>query len=616
MDAGLTLTTNMTLVFVLLAFTVLMLVLEWIRADLVALLVIVVIGITRLLPVDQLFDGFAGNAVISLIAVMIMGAGLDRTGVLGKAASFIVRTAGGIEARVSLLVNAMVGSLSAVIQSQALAALFLPVASRVSARTGIPLKRLLLPMACMILCGTNITMISNSPLILLNDLIASANRNLPPGAQTIEPFSLFAVAPIGIPLLLGGLLFFALFTRRLLPSDEERQKVTPGRTETYFAETYGIDGDVVELLVTTDSPLVGMSVAEVEQLRGAPLILALKTGNEARLAPPGDQMIWVGSVLGVLGKREAVNAFANNQLCQVQARLRNFGDLFNPTRAGISEAVIPPNSRWIKKTIGELRIRKTHGISVLAVNRGDQVFREDVRQVELRAGDTLVLHSVWRDLAQTAESRDFVVVTDFPKEEQRPSKIWHAVFFFALALGLGLFTDIRLSIAMLIGAVGMLLTGVLNMDEAYGAINWKTIFTLACLIPLGWAMDSTGAAAWIAQEVLRYLGEWPQWGLQAVLAVITLLCAQVVSNVGAAVMMVPMAINVALASGGNPAVYALVVAISTSNTFILPSANPVIMIVSGAGGYRQRDFLRVGLPLTLLMLAIMLVSVNLVFNRG
>ncbi len=122
MDAGLTLTTNMTLVFVLLAFTVLMLVLEWIRADLVALLVIVVIGITRLLPVDQLFDGFAGNAVISLIAVMIMGAGLDRTGVLGKAASFIVRTAGGIEARVSLLVNAMVGSLSAVIQSQALAA--------------------------------------------------------------------------------------------------------------------------------------------------------------------------------------------------------------------------------------------------------------------------------------------------------------------------------------------------------------------------------------------------------------------------------------------------------------------------------------------------------------
>src|SRR5690606_26117794 len=145
---------------------------------------------------------------------------------------------------------------------------------------------------------------------------------------------------------------FALLTPRLLPSDEDRQKVTPGRTETYFAETYGIDGNVVELLVTTDSPLVGMSVGEVEQLRGAPLILALKTGNEARLAPPGDQMIWVGSVLGVLGKRDAVNAFANNQLCQVQARLRNFGDLFHPTRAGISEAALLPDSRSIRTPIG------------------------------------------------------------------------------------------------------------------------------------------------------------------------------------------------------------------------------------------------------------------------
>jgi di/tricarboxylate transporter len=616
MDAGLTLTTNMALVFALLAFTVLMLVLEWIRADLVALLVIVVIGITRLLPVDQLFDGFAGNAVISLIAVMIMGAGLDRTGVLNKAASFILRLAGGVESRVSLLVNAMVGSMSSVIQSQALSALFLPVVSRVSARTGLPLKRLLLPMACMILCGTNTTMISNSPLILLNDLIVSANRNLPPGAQTIQTFTLFAIAPVGVPLLLGGLAYFALFTRRLLPGDEERQKVTPGRTETYFAETYGIDGEVFELTVTTDSPLVGMSVAEVEQLRGAPLILALKTGSEARLAPPAHQKIWVGSVLGVLGKREAVADFANVQLCQVQSRLRNFADLFNPARAGISEVVIPPNSTWIKKTVGELRLRKTYAISVLAVNRGEQVFREDVRQVALRPGDTLVLHSFWRDLAQTAESRDFVVVTDYPKEEHRPSKIWHAATFFAIAMGLGLFTDLRLSIAMLVGAVGMLLTGVLDMDEAYGAINWKTIFTLACLIPLGAAMDSTGAAAWIAQEVLKYLGGWPQWGLQAVVAVLTLLIAQVVSNVGATVMMVPMAINVALASGGNPALYALVVAVSTSNAFILPSANPVIMIVSGPGGYRARDFLRVGIPLTVLMLVILLASVNFWFDRA
>src|SRR5690348_1073232 len=521
MNTGLVLSHDMMLVLGLVAFTTLMLVLEWVRADVVALLVVVVIGITRLIPVEQLFDGFAGNAVISLIAVMIMGAGLDRTGVLNKAASFILRLAGGVETRLGLLINTMAGVLSSVIQSQALATLFLPVASRVSARTGVPLTRLLLPMAFCILCGTNMTLISNSPLILLNDLIASANRNLPPGAQTIEPFSLFAITPIGIPLLLAGLAYFAFFTRKLLPAEDDDQGVTPGRTETYFAETYGIDGDVFELTVTTESPLVGMSIAEAEALRGAPLILAIKNGDETRLAPPADTMIWVGTVLGALGKREQVSDFANLNLLRAQTRLRNFRDMFNPTRAGISEAVIPPNSHFVKQLVSDLRLRKRYGISVLAVNRGEEIFREDVRKVALRAGDTLVLHSLWRDLTLAAETHDFVVVTDYPKEEGRPSKIWHATAFFALAMGLGLFTDLKLSVAMLTGAVGMLLTGVLDMDEAYGAINWKTIFTLACLIPLGAAMDSTGAAAWIAQEVLKYLGEWPQWGLQAVIAVLT-----------------------------------------------------------------------------------------------
>lgn len=611
--AGLTLTTDMMLVLGLVAFTVLMLVLEWIRADVVALLVIVAIGITQLMPAEQLFEGFAGNAVISLIAIMIMGAGLDRTGVLSRTAGLILRLAGGVETRLGLLINAIVGGLSSIIQSQALSALFLPVVSRVSARTGVPLKRLLLPMACMILAGTNTTLISNSPLILLNDLIVSANRNLPPGAQTIETFSLFAITPVGVTLLLAGLAFFATVGPRLLPPEDDKQKVTPGRTESYFAETYGIAGEVLELTVTAESPLVGMSIGEAEQLHGAPLILAIKNGNESRLAPPSDQMIWVGTVLGVLGAREQVNEFAQNQLCRMSTRLRALGDMFNPSRAGISEAVVPPSSRFVKQPIGELRLRKHYGISVLAVHRGDQVFREDLRRISLRAGDTLVLHSFWRDLAMAAEERDFVVVTDIPQEEQRPAKLWHAVGFFALALGLGLFSGIKLAVALMTGAVGMLLTGVLTMDEAYRAINWKTVFITACLIPLGWSMDSTGAAAWLAQEIMRYLGDMPQWTLQASVALLTLLFSQVMSNVGATVMMVPMAINIALASGGNPALYAMVVAISASNTFLIPSASPVLLIVAGPGGYRTKDFARVGIPLTLLLLTTMLVAVNLLF---
>ncbi|HET7593588.1 MAG TPA: SLC13 family permease [Rhodanobacteraceae bacterium] len=613
----LTLTPDMMLVLGLVGFTVLMLILEWVRADIVALLVVVVIGITGLMPVDQLFNGFASNAVLSLIGVMVMGAGLDRTGVLNRAASFILRISGGVESRVSLALNATVGSLSSIIQSQALAALFLPVASRISARTGVPLKRLLLPMACCILAGTSMTLISNSPLILLNDLIASANRNLPPGAQTIEPFSLFSITPIGIPLLLVGILYFALFTRRVMPDEvEDKPKVTPGRTESYFADTYGIEGEVIELTVTADSPLVGMSIGEAEVLDKAPLILAIKNGNETRLSPPSDQMIWVGTVLGVLGTRADVSAFAQDMQCRVGNRVQALADIFNPTRAGISEVVIPPLSKFIKQEVGELRLRKRYGISVLAVNRGDEVIRgEDVRRLTLRAGDSLVVHSYWRDLALAAEGRDLVPVTDIPTEEQRPGKVRYALAFFALAMALGLFTDLRLAVAMLTGAVGMLLAGVLNMDEAYGAINWKTIFVMACLIPLGISMDSTGTAAWMAQEILAYLGGLPQWVIQAFVAILALIFSQIISHVGTAVMMVPMAINIALASGGNPSVYALIVALSVSNTFLIPGASPTLLIVAGPGGYRPRDFLRVGLPLTAVMLVVTLLMVNVVFGR-
>ncbi|MDO1528155.1 SLC13 family permease [Fulvimonas sp. R45] len=605
----------MMLVLGLVVFTMLMLVLEWIRADMVALLVVVAIGLTGLIPADRVFNGFAGNAVIAIIAIMIMGEGLDRAGVLSLTARFVMHMARGKESRLGVVINSVTSLFSAVIPSQALAALMIPVTSRLSARTGVPISRLLLPMAFCILTATNTTLIANSPLIVLNDLIASANNNLPPGAQTIPKFGLFSVTPVGLALAVAGVAFFWLFTRKLLPEREDaRQKVTPGRTESYFAETYGIVGEAAELTVTAESPLVGMSIGEAEQLHGAPLILAIKSGNEARMAPPVDHVIWVGSVLGVLGPREQINQFANNQLCRLSPRMRQLGELFNPSRAGISEAVIPPGSRFIKQTVGDLRLRKRHGISVLAVTRGDHVYRDDVRSVSLRPGDTLVLHSSWRELAQTAEDRDLVVVTDIPREEQRPNKIWQAVGFFLTAKCLALFTHLDLSIAMMTGAIGMLLSGVLNMDEAYKAINWKTIFVTACLIPLGWSMDSTGTAAWLAQEVLAHMGGASPWILQLALAVLTLLFSQVMSNVGATVMMVPVAISVAVATGGNPSAYALIVAVSSSNTFLISSGHPALMMVTGPGGYKGKDFLRAGLPLTLLVLAITLVAINLMFH--
>ena len=612
MDTTLLLTTDMQLVLGLVGFTMAMFLFERIRADVVALVVLVVLGLTGLIAPEDLFGGFSSDAVMNVIATMILGAGLDRTGALNRLASWLLRRANGVEQRLLLLASGVAGLNSAIIQNTSVTALYLPVASRLAARTGISLSRLLMPMSAAIIMGGSLTMVGNSPLILLNDLLVSANANMPSGAATLEPLKMFAPLPIGLALLAASLIYFHFFGSKLLREDVD-EAVTPARTQSYFTRAYGIDGDVYELTVSADSPLVGMSVGEAEAAHGSPLMLALLTGNESRLAPPADARIWVGSVLGVMGPHEQVTDFAQNNFLRLSTRLRTFGDLFNPSRAGISEAVVPPNSHFIGKTQAELQLRKHAGISLLAINRDKQVLRDDVRNIAIRVGDMLVMHSIWADLAEAAKSRDFVVVTDYPKGEQRPHKFKIAMAIFAVSMMLALSSRIPTSIALMTGVAGMLVSGVLKMDEAYSAISWKTVFLMACLIPLGWAMDSSGAAAWVAGHSIDRLPQGiPIWLIEIALALFTTAFSLVISHVGATIVMVPLAISLALAVGGNPTAFALIVALSASNNFITAS-NPSISMITGPAAYTMRDMWRTGGPLTLIYTTIIVIMINLLY---
>jgi di/tricarboxylate transporter len=546
---------------------------------------------------------------MSVMATMILGTGLERTGALNRLAGWLLRRANGNEERLIAFTSGTAGLMSGFMQNPSVTALFLPVTSRLSSRTGIGLPRLLLPVAAAIIMGDGLTMVGNSPLLMLNDLIQSANRNLPSGAATLPAFPMFRPLPVGVLLLIAGLWYYRYPGRKWLREDDAGV-VTPGRTESYFAQAYDIQGEVCELTVGADSPLVGMSVGEAEAQAGAPLFLALLTGNDTRLTPSADKMIWVGSVLGVMGKREAVQEYAKNNGLGLSMRLRHFADLFDPDRAGISEAVIPPTSHFIGRTTAELQLRRRFGISVLAINRDKEIFNQDLREIPIRAGDMLVFHSIWTDLVRAGQNRDYVVVTDYPKDEQRPHKMRLAVAIFAACMLLALTTVLPVPIALMGGAMAMILGGVLNMDEAYAAISWKTVFLMAGLIPLAWAMDSTGAANWVAQQVLERIGAGvPIWVLETALALLTTFFALVIGNVGATVVMVPMAINIALAANGKPAAFALLVALSASNNF-LTASNPVLAMITGPTGYRPRDLWRSGLPLTLLYMVIVLAVVN------
>ena len=618
MESGLTLTNDMRLVLGLVAFTMAMFVFDRIRADLVALVVLVVLGVTGLVAPEEIFSGFSGNAVISIMATMVLGAGLDRTGALNRLASWLLRRGHGIEQRLLLMTSVIAGINSSFMQNPSVMALYLPVAARLSSRTGMALSRLLLPIAAAIVMGAALTMVGNSPLILLNDLLVSANNNLPSGMASLEPLPMFAPAPVGLVLLVAALAYFRFHGNRKLAelAHDGGENVTPSSTEGYFARTYGIDGDVFELVVSAESPLVGMTVAEAETLHDAPLLLALKTGNDTRLAPPADMRLWVGSVIGVMGPRQQVADYAQNNFLRMSSRLRHLGDLFNPARAGISEAVVPPTSRFIGKSARDLRLRHSAGISLLAINRDKQVIREDVRSVPLRAGDMLVFHSIWQDLARAAESRDFAVVTDYPKGEQRPHKFKIAMGIFAATVVIALFAKLPVALTLMTGVAGMLLAGVLKMDEAYAAINWKTVFLTAGLIPLGWAMDSSGTAAWIAGNVLERLPDGtPPWALQIVVALLTTGFSLVISHVGATIVMVPIAINLALAVGGDPTAFALVTALSASNN-LMTASNPVISMITGPAGYTARQLWRVGGPLSLTYTVVVVSVVNLMFWGG
>jgi di/tricarboxylate transporter len=627
---SLLLTFEMKMVLGLLVFTIFLFVSEIIRIDLAAVLVMVLLGGLSYMPglgnladVSNLFTGFSSNAVMSIIAVMIIGAGLDKTGLMSKVASLILKRGGTTETRIIPIVSSVVGIISSFMQNVGAAALFLPVISRISARTEIPMSRLLMPMGFCAILGGTVTMVGSSPLILLNDLLAVSNERLPEEHQ-MKPFGLFSVTPIGLMLVLTGVLYFVLFGRWVLPAQRDRgaDAGSARSMQSYIENTYGLRADLFEVRVPEGSIIIGQTLAD---LMVAHHMYILGTSYRGRkvIAPMADTKIEAPARLAVLGlKRVVFEEFCDPYGLEILPELEVFSDDFAATQSGVAEVVVPPGSSVIGQTPIDLRLRQTHGLSLLAIHRGEETMSHvetddhvatHIGQVPLQAGDTAVVHVQWERLTRLLSDRDFVVVTsDFPQEDLRPNKVGWAVMFFALALALILFTDVRLSLCLLAGAVGMILSRVLSIDEAYESVSWSTVFLLASLIPLGQAVQNTGTANWIAGHVLVLLDGWPLWALQACLAILATAFTLVMSNVGATVLLVPLAISVAISAGGDPAVFALTVAISTSNSFLIPT-HQVNALIMGPAGYKVIDFVRSGGIMTILFLIVSMTGLSLMF---
>ncbi|UCF87629.1 MAG: SLC13 family permease [Nitrospiraceae bacterium] len=611
------LTTQMMVVMGVLIFAIALFVFEWVRIDVVGIIMMILLPILGLVTPREAISGLSSNAVVSIIAVIIIGAGLDKTGCMNVLARNILRFAGKAESRIIALISGTVAVISSFMQNIGAAALFMPAAIRVSRQVNVPVSRILMPMGFCAIVGGTITLVGASPTILLNDLLDQANR-LGVFETKMEAFGLFTQTPIGIALVTSAILYFIIFGKFILPKKSgtgDAALVPPHIADTYveicgglhelhIPEGYSDNRTLDELKIRPNYQVTVVAVSHTKT-------------NHKVFAPTRDEQLYANDDIAVVGCPEAIEKFASDFGFVLRDDLEVFAEDLSPNNAGMIEGIITPRSELSGKTMREVRFRKTFEVNPVIMSRRGECILGALSDKELHPGDALLLFGRWEKFHTLKDKQTFVFTTDIKGEIMKTEKAKIALSWLIVAIGLVLgfnpimaafgYPDFKLSLSvcLLTGALGMILTKVLSIDEAYKSVDWMTVFLLAGLIPLGLAFQKTGTAEYIATSIMNMIGSVPVIAFLAVVGIMTSFFTLVVSNVGATVLLVPLAMTMAIKAGADPRLTALVVALSASNTFILPT-HQVNALVMRPGGYKTVDYTKAGAGMTILFLIIML----------
>jgi di/tricarboxylate transporter len=585
------------LVLIVLAAAVVLFVTEALRVDVIAIIIMLTLGWLGLVSPSEAFSGFASNAVISIIAVMILGYGIDKTGVMLRLARTIIAIAGSSEKRLISVISSVVGLLSAFMQNIGSAALFLPAMLRISKTTKIPPSRLIMPMGFAAILGGTVSMIGSSPLILLNDLLLQDN---------LEPFGIFAVTPVGLALLATGIAYFIVLGKYVLPSGEG-EKVRP--TQEVLVEVWQLPTRMHHFTLTENSPLVGKTRDEIElEARYRLYLLAVTEGEDVLYAPWRYTVFAAGQTISLLGDPNDAETFAREyELRPVKDQIR-YSEKIGGINAGFAEVVVRPHAKIIGKSLREISFRKNYGVEPIVFLSGELERRKDFTDQPLSAGDTLVVYGPWTKIGKLGAGFEWVLITPVEETGFTKSKGTLAILCFVGGIALT-FTGVPISLGLLTGAIAMVLTGVLTIDDAYRSVDWRTVFLLAGLIPLGIAMDQTGGAAYIANLIMQIFSGSHPIAILFAIAILTTFFSLFMSNVAATVLLVPLVLFIGADSGIDPRGLALLVGVCASNSFILPT-HQVNAFLMTPGGYRNADYLKAGGIMTILFL---LVAVGLIY---
>jgi di/tricarboxylate transporter len=497
------------------------------------------------------------------------------------------------------LIAGTVGIISGMMQNIGAAALFLPATQRISKRLGIPVSRILMPMGFCAIIGGTLTLVGASPTILLNDLMVL-------GGEKLEPFGLFTQTPIGLCLLATAILYFMVLGKFILPSGSNGE-ADKGISAALIEEYRALDS-IFELHVPDDfnGPKSLTELAIQSKFLVTVVGISQTAKKEKILVPRSTDMIAPNDDVAIVGKEKKVRKLAEEYGWEIKSGLDVFAESLSRTSAGMAETIVSPRSELINKTMSEINFKELYGVNPVALFKGRRVYYSGLTHIRLKMGDTILLQGTWDKfhiLKNRPQPRVLTFSSPLEGEILRPHKAKLAILWLAVALIQIVFLKIQLSVALMSGALGMIVTGVLSIDEAYRAVDWMTVFLLAGLIPLGMAFEKTGTAAFIAKNILGMLGDPSPIVLLTAVGVMTSFFTLVISNVGAAVLLVPLCMNMAVMAGGDPRMAALVVGLSASNTFVLPT-HQVNALVMRPGGYRTVDYAKAGAVMTVLFLTV------------
>ncbi|MBE2232511.1 MAG: SLC13 family permease [Anaerolinea sp.] len=572
-----------------------------VRADLVALLVVVALGVTGVLTPREAFSGFSSAAAVIMAAVFVLVAGLQVTGVTGQAGALLLRLAGSDERRLLVTVMAIGMLLSLVMNNIAAAAILLPAVSGLASRTHVRLSRLLMPLAFATILGGMATLFTT------NNIIAGGILR----SQGLPGFGLLDFLPLGGPMALVGIAFVALIGFRLLPTHtgmDGRRAGEEGHPD--LVDVYRLGERLFRARVPAGSALIGRPIA-ASPLRDSfgVTVIALERGGELIPVTSPQTEIEQGDVVVLGGDVEDFRRRDVEPLLEIlPARQWSEGDL-ETGEVTVVEAVLAPRSGLLGQSLRTSRFRDKYGMAVLSIWRQGRPIRVHLGDLPLEFGDALLLQGPRERVALLETETDLIVLAHdvAPGPALKPDKNKLAMGIMALTLLLATLNSARIGEIMLAGALLMVVARVLTMDQVYSAIEWRTIFLVAGLLPLGVAMAESGAAALLAERLVAWLSPLGPMALLAGLVLLAIGLTQVINGAAVVSVITPVAIQAAQQTGLDPRALAMGVTLACSMAFMTPLGHAVNILVMGPAGYRFSDFMRLGLPLTVVVFVVLMI---------